>query len=252
MSWGQRIILTLAIVLNIAVCLSKGTDNFGDPFASIGLLVVLNIFVLPLTALGWVLFDERTWRHLKGSLAPGTSLTKYGVKDTGRLIEGLRYGNRHTRAMTQETLIPLLACLSVTDASRFEPHHLEILHTEIQQGMVRKDSVFLLAALAALEKIGDETTITFLHIYFSTAHPSHRSKAPEWTTVQEAARNCLDVLESREYSEARTLVRASTSPFRTEALLRPAGSGKSEEPETLLRPVNAGNESKSDSGQASR
>lgn len=195
-----------------------------------------------LTVFGIWLFPDSRRINLKITFDNAASYTHYEVKDTGRLIEMLRYGNHHTRAMTQEALRPLLLCLSASDSPDFSPLHLDILHTEIRQGGSRKESAFLPAVLAALEKIGDETTITFLHNYLSTARPPKRSEAMTgWAAVRKAATNCLEVLESRKQAEARRLLRASEAPPLPDTLLRPAVSAAREDPVSLLRPIEANN-----------
>ncbi len=166
-------------------------------------------------------------------------LTEYDdIRTVGPLAEALHYQDKGLRNAAVERLGVLLPRLKASDHDLMTEEQKLALYKAIKlplaKGAGPADWAFLLAALGALEQIGDERALPFVDAIVERT-PSG-TKEPE---VVEAARACRPALLERieQQRVAMRLLRPSEAPADAgETLLRPTyGPGQSD-PDLLLRP----------------
>ena len=162
------------------------------------------------------------------------------VRATGPLLEQLKRHEQRNYPVIAEMLIGLLPRMMSTDAGLLNKAQRKCLYEtlniphEFSNSTVRLydcDEALALAALKALEQIGDAEAVP----YVRRAATTHR-----FTAVLLAARECLPFLEQRieQQRQSETLLRASDKRIdQSGILLRPAAPSNETAREQLLCPA---------------
>ena len=218
----SRIWLAVSIVAGLAALIDGETSPHGTPtfyVLNIGYsLVVSAILALPVVRI------QARLRRANALLAKVDD-----VRAIGPLIESLHSSDRDTCQSAEWALRHLLPRLKATDANLLNERQRESLF----RALAITHADFVLAALKALEQIGDEKAIEHVHRLVDGL-----GKAGKVPRVQKAAADCLAFLrvKAQRDQENRTLLRPATgADSEGTHLLRPAGSVPDVPPELLLR-----------------
>ena len=136
-----------------------------------------------------------------------------------------------------DALTMLLPQMKASDAYLLAPAFRRIIHTWLNNAILLRGSnpkfeALYIAALKALEQVGDSSDIPYV-----VRVAKMKARTPEQEKIKQAAIECLPMLRANcgEVEAARTLLRASQSEdARPDTLLRPAsGSGQTGSAELL-------------------
>lgn len=160
----------------------------------------------------------------------GEALTKNkDLRVIGPLIEALEMDDPYINRGAVSALIDMLPRLRASDTGLLTPKQMEGLCSTLN----RREPRLILAALKALEQIGDSRALP--HVDRLAEQAAYTSEELE---IQREARACRSMLVDRKISSraGETLLRASSAPEPSEeTLLRPAQSSTTDPPEILLR-----------------
>ena len=160
------------------------------------------------------------------------SQSKHAIRP---LIRILHWHDAKLRAGAAEALTRLLPTIQANDSEILTPNDRIALGAKLHPRNVRKNPEFVLAILAAFERVGFGSSIP--HVKPLTLR---QPKTPTETRIYEAANRCLRALEWRAaHQDAHwTLLRPSGSAADSpDILLRPASAAGTADPATLLRPA---------------
>ncbi len=162
------------------------------------------------------------------------------LRVVGPLLEIASIEDGHANTMAAHLLTRLLPRLKASDTSLLT----ESQHAALGRTLTRnvKNADFLIAALAALEQVGDGRALPVVE-----SLASGRVVTADPFRVRGAAQDCLPYLQTRyaQQQASQTLLRASAlSEAPTDTLLRPAQGVADTEPAELLRPGTPVEESK--------
>ena len=151
------------------------------------------------------------------------------------LIRILRWHDAKLKAGAKNALTRLLPNLKPTETNLLTQEDRAALGNMLSARNVRKNPHFVLAILAAFERVGNGASI----VYVKTL-TLRKPKTEMETRIVEAANRCLRALEWREANRNAhwTLLRPSRSAADSpDVLLRPASAAGTIDPDTLLRPA---------------
>lgn len=155
----------------------------------------------------------------------------------GPLLEALEYQDKGVRADAAGRLTQLLPTLRATHTDLLTDAQRLILAKSLRMGELRTNTGYQLAALKALQQVGDEKSIPIVERFYASD-----GSGPAAQAVRDEARVTLGFLRERAEREriAHTLLRPSMDPASpAEMLLRPAAGAGDTDPDVLLRPVDA-------------
>lgn len=162
------------------------------------------------------------------------------VRAVGALAEALDISDKGIRDRAKAALTLLLPRLQSSDAYLLNEVQRNSLyqHLKIEKALTTPD--FMVALLAALEKVGDAGALPAVQALAACTVTTANGKR-----VQAAAAKCLPALRLRIRTQetSSTLLRASSAADTADAsLLRPAHGGTANAPEELLRAANSDSE----------
>jgi hypothetical protein len=168
------------------------------------------------------------------------ALAKYDdITTVGTLVEQLEIRDADVQAALYEALTRLFPRLRASDARLLNKEQRRILLKNLRIGLPTRNSetavLFYVAALKALEQVGDETFLPLVEDLSEGRGASVYSP-----TIQKAAQECLPYLRQRaEFEHARHELLRASAPDHTqdaEVLLRPAEDRGVTRADELLRP----------------
>ena len=161
------------------------------------------------------------------------------VRDIGPLLDLLeKHGAVKNYALHYSILAHLLPQMRASDANLLLPRHHDHINRLLAVGLSRQILPpymydFVLAALKALEQVGDWNSISIV-TRLTTISPTNYEQAQ----IQQAAYDTLSALTQRQSKlrQSATLLRASSAPAPSpDMLLRPAAPTADPAPQQLLR-----------------
>lgn len=151
----------------------------------------------------------------------------------GPLIEVLPLDNQIVVADAEKALTRLLSRLQASDADLLTAAQRDCLYRRLKIQDIEKSAEFMIAALRALEQIGDAKALPSVE-----ALAERRGNTVREIRVGEAAQHCLGFLKAKaEQKQSRdSLLRASSGlDTSAESLLRPTTESLPTDPQHLLR-----------------
>ena len=155
------------------------------------------------------------------------------LRAVGPLIEVLPLDNQIVVADAEKALTRLLPCLQASDADLLTAAQRDCLYRRLKIQYVEQSAEFMIAALKALEQIGDAKALPSVE-----ALAEHSSNTVREIRVGEAAQHCLGFLKAQaEQKQSRDSLLRASSGFDTsaESLLRPTTESLPTDPRYLLR-----------------
>lgn len=151
------------------------------------------------------------------------------IRIAGALLEAAERNDKSLKTIAERTLVRLLPRLTAANNPLNESQL-----ASLNRALKSDNSELVVAALKALEEIGDET-----HVEQVKRLAYQKAKNPFQETVRDKALACLPYLEKRAENAkmAKTLLRASAPHNTDNTLLRPASHTPESRPEELLRPI---------------
>lgn len=222
----HRVRLVPAIlVLGTASCAYQPSDPaFLHPAAisemCIGLLVFAAVLAAVIAAL------KLRARRRAGAEAAKLRNGLAEAGSVGPLLEMLYRGHLENRGAAATALVRVLPTLTEADNNLLNARQLDLLHRTLKH----PDGYLVCAALQALERIGDERSLSCVQALATAAPDSH---------IRERSAQCLARLQERAAASrpAQTLLRPAQARVDDPAsLLRPASAGDAARVEQLLRP----------------
>jgi hypothetical protein len=162
------------------------------------------------------------------------------LRAAGPLMEALDLRDPAVVAAAEKALSRLLPRLQASDASSITETQRECLYRRLKSQNAQTGAEFLIAALRALEQIGDATALPYVE-----ALKARTGTTAGANRVWEAATHCLTLLKARAEQKqwSDNLLRPSSGQEApSDALLRPATSSPPTDPQHLLRSSSAENE----------
>ena len=231
--WGYIIMLAAIIALSFSPLLSIKFPNWSIVLhAMIGTAIVSGVMASAASI-------------AKQKLCKNIWLISDKVADLGALIEALELTS-HEPLWFQITarwqLIKMLPTVSQSDAIYLNTSHRQRLN----RVLAGNDGGLILAVLAGLEKIGDQTALPYVRVLaegkgnFNRVKKNDKSKLTNHMSVEAIAQRCLVSIERNveQKSNLQILLRPSRAATSPDELLRPAAQTDyttSEQSEQLLR-----------------
>ena len=157
------------------------------------------------------MFNMGHKRAEKREAAKAALLDTDDVRSIGPLLEALWLGDKMLRLQAEQALIRLLPRVRSSDAYRFNPERRKCLNHALNA----KNSYLVLAAIQAVEQVGDASAIPILYKMSDKPAPFAMKKR-----IREAARKCLHVVEERRSANISSmLLRPAKEPMHSEQLL---------------------------------
>jgi len=191
------------------------------------------VFAGSIVCMGFLVRCSLRWRQAvlerstrSDPAALGVFLDAYGLSMLGARA---RYGAQDLELRAK--LLRMLPTVQARDAHSIEQRHRNCL----QRILHEDDDLLVLAALSALQHLGDVSTISYVE-KLVTDHGASQANA----SIRDAARTCLGVLmeRTRKETSSQILVRAFGRPTSSsDSLMRPATAPSETNIDQLLRAI---------------
>jgi hypothetical protein len=209
----------------VAVMVCLGTTGHLETIWSV--LAALALTVGPVIWF-WVLAERREMRTIEALAACRE------IRAVGGLLDCVNCSNRRVGNAVQATLLDLLPRLTEEHSGSLETRHREVLNTLLYG----RSRALALAALSALEQVGDGTALPYL-TSIAAGKGMPRTLRDSQSDAQRRARHTVETIRQRieMQNRANVLLRPSQDPGTPSGqLLRPAHGRASANAEELLRP----------------
>jgi hypothetical protein len=219
----------LSVFVGLFILTILADADTPSPLGLLPTCMTVLIFVALFTAFEKI--ASRHTRQMADWLARMEDLRVIGI-----LLEAHESKDKVLRQIAEQALIRLLPRVKATDAGLFSLDQLERMHYLLYG----RNAELALAALKALEQIGDGLSAWFVEGLTGLAPQSINFRLSGDRRVREAARECLPAINQRLELKrlSQTLLRPASAPEDPSGiLLRPAQGAPEGDPNLLLRPV---------------